>query len=100
MALILEKIQQQLTKAQIKKIDDLLPDVDEDNEKQPYKRSILTGLRQVKQSLRPKDIKCNIHNFIKIKALHENVGLFLCLWDTGGAIRNKNPQQTTAKKPL
>jgi hypothetical protein len=69
--IILEKIQKQLTKVQIKKIDDLLPDIDEDNEKQPYKRSILTGLRQVKQSLRPKDIKFNIHNFIKIKALYE-----------------------------
>jgi hypothetical protein len=69
--IILEKIEKQLTKNQLKEINDLLPTGDQNNlEKQAYKRSVLTGLRHVKQSLKPKDIKYNIQNFIKIKSLY------------------------------
>jgi TnpA family transposase len=71
--IILEQIEQQLTKLQIKEINDLLPINDQNNvDKQAYKRSILTGLRYIKQSLKPKDIKFNIQNFIKVKSLYND----------------------------
>lgn len=67
---ILAKIKQHLTKDQIQKINDLLPSSHGNKEERPvYKRSVLTGLRSIKQSLKPKDIKFNIQNFIKIKSL-------------------------------
>jgi TnpA family transposase len=63
---LLAKITVQLTEEQKQKINDLLPVNNEKN----YKRSLLTELKTVKQSLKPKDIKFNIHNFIKIKSLY------------------------------
>jgi len=70
-SILLGKLKSQLTKKQLKEINDLLPVNSENNTKQQaYKRSILTGLRSVKQSLKPKDIKYNIQNFIKIKSLY------------------------------
>ena len=69
--IILEKLEQQLTEQQIKEINNLLPMSDQNNmDRQAYKRSMLTGLRYIKQSLKPKDIKFNIQNFIKVKTLY------------------------------
>lgn len=52
-------------------IDNLLSISSEnDAEKATYKRSVLTGLRNIKLSLKLKDIKFNLQNFIKIKALY------------------------------
>ncbi len=64
---LLAKIAAELTDNQIQKINDLLPI----NNEKTYKRSLLVALRTVKQSLKPKDIKFNIHNFIKIKSLYD-----------------------------
>ena len=56
--IVLEKLKKQLSKKQLKEINDLLPSSNGNSvAQQAYKRSALTGLRTVKQSLKPKDIK-------------------------------------------
>ncbi len=66
----LEILKKQLTKEQLKEIYDLLPINNENNAEIPCKRSLLIGLKTVKQSLKPKNIKFNLQNFIKLKALY------------------------------
>jgi hypothetical protein len=68
--ILLDELKQQLTEEQLKNINELLPNYDDKDKKPTYKRSVLTSLRYVKQSIKPKDIKFNIQNFIKIKNLY------------------------------
>lgn len=74
---LLTQITAKLTESQSQRINDLLPSSKENDEGKPYKRSELTGLRTIKQSLKPKDIRFNIQNFIKIKSLYTEFKLLI-----------------------